>query len=325
MTHSRMLARRLGAAVAILVAAGAALPAAAAQKTVAVTAIVDHPALNAARDGIRDELTASGFGGSSLNFVYESAQGNPGTAGQIARKFVGERPDVIVPISTPSAQAVVSATRDIPIVFTAVTDPIGAKLVSNLDRPGRNVTGVTDLSPIRKHLELITRITPGAKRVGLIYNPGEPNSVTLVGLVKTHAPEFGMAVVEAASPRSSDVLAAARSLVGKVDAIYVPTDNTVVTAFEAIARVGAEAKIPVYAGDTDSVKRGAIAAVGFNYYDVGRQTGQVVARVLRGEKPGDIPVRGVEITELHVNPGAAARMGVTIPQAVLAEAKTVVQ
>lgn len=304
-----------------------ASPAAAAERaTVAVTAIVEHPALDAARDGIREALAEAGWKeGENLRFLYDSAQGNPATAAQIARKFIGERPDVIVPISTPSAQAVVAATKDIPVVFTAVTDPVGAKLVADPKRPGGNVTGMSDLSPIGRHLDLVREIAPNAKRLGVIYNPGEANSVTLVRLIKDEAPARGLAIKEAPAPKSADVLPAAQSLVGAVDAIYVPTDNTVVTALEAIVRIGTQNKLPVFAGDTDSVPRGAIAALGFNYRDVGRQTGRIVARVLKGERPGDIPVQGVEITELHVNPKAAEAMGVTIPQEVIARAKTVVR
>ena len=321
--------KRLGLlAGAVVVVGGLAgiSAASAADVTVAVTAIVEHPALDACRDGIKDELEAAGFkDGENLTFVYESAQGNPGTAAQIARKFVGEAPTVIVPISTPSAQAVVSATSDIPVVFTAVTDPVGAQLVADMMKPGGNVTGMSDLSPIGKHLDLIKEITPDAKTVGVPYNPGEANAVTLLELIKSLAPDAGLEIVEAAAPKSSDVLAAAQSLVGKVDVIYVPTDNTIVTALEAVIKIGIENQIPVYAGDTDSVPRGAMAALGFNYYDVGRQTGKIVVRVLNGENPGDIPVEGVEITELYVNPGAAEKMGVTIPQAVIDRAKEVVQ
>jgi len=324
MRHDTM--RRLIAAGVVGAAVGAAAPAEAQEAFVAVTAIVEHPVLDACRDGIRDELKAGGYeDGKNLKFVYESAQGQPGTAAQIARQFVGDNPTVIVPISTPSAQAVVAATSDIPVVFTAVTDPLGAKLVSNLEKPGGNVTGMSDLSPIAKHLELIQEITPGAKTIGVPYNPGEANAVALVDLLKSHAGAMGLTIVEAAAPKSSDVLAATQSLVGKVDVIYVPTDNTIVTALEAVIQVGIDNQLPVYAGDTDSVPRGAIAALGFNYYDVGRQTGKIVLRVLKGEKPGDIAVEGVEITELHVNPGAAAKMGVTIPEAVVKRAKMVVQ
>jgi putative ABC transport system substrate-binding protein len=320
--------RRSVLACAGLVLGGLALgrPAVAQDVHVAVTAIVEHPALDACRDGIRDELKAAGYEeGKNLKFVYESAQGNPGTAVQIAQIFVGEDPDVIVPISTPSAQAVVAAATEIPIVFTAVTDPLGAKLVPSLENPGGNVTGMSDLSPIAKHLDLIKEITPDAKTIGVTYNPGEANSVTLLNLLKELGAPAGYEIIEAAAPKSSDVLAAAQSLVGKVDVIYVPTDNTIVSALEAVLKVGIDNQIPVYAGDTDSVKRGAIATIGFNYYDVGRQTGQIVVRVLKGEKPGDIPVAGVEITELVVNPGAAEKMGVAIPEAVIAKAKEVVK
>jgi putative ABC transport system substrate-binding protein len=298
----------------------------AADMSVAVTAIVEHPALDACRDGIRDELAAAGFkDGENFTFTYESAQGNPGTAAQIARKYVGENPSVIVPISTPSAQAVVAATSEIPVVFTAVTDPVGAQLVSNMEHPGGNVTGMSDLSPLAKHLDLIREITPDAKKIGVPYNPGEANAVTLLELLKALAPGAGFEIVEAAAPKSSEVLSAAQSLVGKVDVIYVPTDNTIVSALEAVVKVGIDNQIPVYAGDTDSVARGVMAAVGFNYYDVGRQTGKIVVRVLNGENPGDIAVEGVEITELYVNPAAAEKMGVTLPEAVIARAKEVVQ
>jgi len=299
-----------------------------AQETVfvATTAIVEHPALDATRDGVRDELEANGYEeGKNLRFEYESAQGNPATAAQIARKLVGAKPHVIVPISTPSAQAVVAATKDIPVVFTAVTDPVGAKLVNDPKKPGGNVTGVTDLSPIRKHLELIQEITSNAKRIGVLHNPGEANSLSLLQLLKTEAGPRGLEIIEAPATKSSDVLSAAQSLIGKADVIYIPTDNTIVSALEAVIRVGTENKIPVYAGDTDSVPRGAMAALVFNYYDVGRQTGKIVVRILKGEKPGDIPVEGIETTELYVNLKAAERMGVTIPESVVARAKQVVK
>jgi putative ABC transport system substrate-binding protein len=159
-------------------------------------------------------------------------------------------------------------------------------LVSDLTRPGGNVTGMSDLSPIGLHLDLVRQIAPATKRLGVIYNPGEANSMTLLELIKREAPARQLEIVEAAAPRSADVLSAAQSLVGKVDAIYVPTDNTVVTALEAVVKIGTDNQLPVFAGDTDSVPRGAIAALGFNYYDLGRQTGQIVLRVLRGADPG---------------------------------------
>ncbi|HMN85791.1 MAG TPA: ABC transporter substrate-binding protein [Bauldia sp.] len=316
--------RKLGFAMAA--AAFLATPALAADITVAVTAIVEHPALDAARDGIKDALAAEGFkDGDTIKFVYQSAQGQPATAAQIARQFVGDGVTVIVPISTPSAQAAVAATKDIPIVFTAVTDPLAAQLVPSLAKPGGNVTGISDMSPIADHIALIKEITPNVKKLGVLFNPGEANSVSLVNRLKEVAGPAGIEIVEAAATKSADVQAAARGLVGNVDAMYVPTDNTVVSALEAAIAVAEENKIPFYAGDTDSVKRGALASIGFNYYDVGVETGKVVARVLKGEKPGDIDVSFASGSDLFVNTAAAAKMGVTIPQGVIDRANTVIE
>jgi putative ABC transport system substrate-binding protein len=312
--------------VLALAAAALATPAFAADITVAVTAIVEHPALDAARDGVKEALAQEGFkDGDNINFIYESAQGKPEIAAQIAKKFVGDNVSVIVPISTPSAQGAVAATKDIPIVFTAVTDPVAAQIVSNREKPGGNVTGMSDMSPMAEHVALIKEITPDAKRIGVIYNPGETNSVVLVARLKEVAEPQGYTIVESPATKSGEVQQATLALVGKADVIYVPTDNTVVSAFEAVATAAEQNKLPVFAGDTDTVPRGAIATVGFNYYDIGLETGRVVARVLKGEKPGDIPVSFATGTDLVVNTAAAAKYGVTIPDSVLSKAKNVGQ
>jgi putative ABC transport system substrate-binding protein len=296
-----------------------------ADKRVAVTAIVEHPALDAARDGVRDELKAAGYEvGKNLQFEYQSAQGNTGTAAQIARKFVGARPDAIVAIATPSAQAAVAATRDIPVVFSAVTDPVAAKLVKSWEPAGGNVTGVSDASPLDKHVELIKRVRPDVKKVGVIYNPGEANSVAIVEALKKACAAAGLTLVEAAAPRTVDVPGAAQSLAGKADVIYAPTDNNVMSAFEGIVKVAQQARLPVVAADTDAVKRGAVAALGLNYYDLGRQTGKLVVRILNGEKPGAIAAQTSQRFELHVNPEAARKQGVTLSDELLQAAKQVV-
>ena len=296
---------------ALALALAAAAPFAhAAEKSVAVTAIVEHQALDAVRDGVRDELKAAGFeAGKNLKYEYQSAQGNTGTAAQIARKYVGGKPDAIVAIATPSAQAVVAATKDIPVVFSAVTDPVAAKLVKSWDASGTNVTGVSDMSPLDKHLELVKKVAPNAKRVGVIYSPGEANSVAIVEALKKAAPAAGLVLVEASAARSVDVASAAQSLVGKVDVIYAPTDNNVMSAFEGIVKVAQQSKIPVIAADTDGVKRGAVAALGLNYYDIGRQTGKVVVRILNGEAPGKIAVADQPDLRAVRQPGCRAEAG----------------
>lgn len=284
---------------------------------VAVTQIVEHPALDAVRDGLQDKLKEEGYeADSTLKWEWESAQGQPANAAQIAQKFVGDNPDLIVAIATPSAQAVVGSTDTIPVVFSAVTDPVSAELVPSLEASGGMVTGVSDLSPIDEHLALIADIDPDAKSVGVIYNAGESNSVSLVELLKTEAEAQGFTITEATVSSSADVATAAQSLVGKVDAIYIPTDNTVVSALESVIQVGNENQLPVFAGDTDSVERGAIATASFDYYEVGRQTGDIVARILGGESPGDIPVELAKTVDLAVNLESAAAMGVTIPDAI---------
>ncbi|MBX4958890.1 ABC transporter substrate-binding protein [Rhizobium lentis] len=302
------------------------LPAKADDVTVAVTAIVEHPALDAARKGVLDVLTAAGYkDGENLEFLFESAQGNPATAAQIARQFAGDEPNVIVPISTPSAQAVVSATRDIPVVFTAVSDPLGAQLVKNMDKPGGNVTGLSDMSPVGEHLALIKEIVPKIKTIGYLYNSGEANSVSLLAVLKAEAEKAGLTVVESAATKSAEVQGAARALVGRADAIYIPTDNTIISALEGAVAVAEESKLPLFTADTDSVSRGSIAALGFNYYDVGKQTGEIVVRVLKGENPGDIAVKTAAGSDLVVNKAAAAKMGVTLPESVLKRANKVIE
>lgn len=316
----------LGISVVTLAALLAPISSFAEQAKVAITQIVEHPALDSVRDGVRDELAERGYkAGENLTWLYENAQGNAGTAAQIARKFAGEQPDVIVAIATPSAQTVAAAVRDIPVVFSAVTDPVSAKLVSQLEKPGANITGVTDMLPMDRHIDMVLEVVPNAKTIGTVYSPGEANAVALVDDLEAELAKRNITLEKAAATKSSEVLAAARSLAGKVDAIYLTTDNTVITAAEAVISLGYQSKTPVFAADTDTVARGAAAALGFNYYDVGRQTGAIVARILKGESPGNIPVEQVEKLSLHVNPESAAKMGVTLPQALIDRADKIVQ
>ncbi len=311
---------------ALMLSFAIAAPALAQQKSVAVTAIVEHPALDSVRDGVKEGLAAAGFEeGKNLKWQYQSAQGNTGTAAQIARKFVGDRPDVIVAIATPSAQAVAAATKEIPLVYSAVTDPMAAQLVPSMAPSGTNVTGVSDVLELDKQIALMKQIVPTAKRVGVVYNPGEANSVVVVKALREALPKQGMSLVEAAAPRTVDVGAAARSLIGKVDLFYTSTDNNVVSAYESLVKVGNDAKIPMIAADTDSVKRGAIAALGIDYRNLGRQTGAMVARILKGEKPGTIASETSSKLELFVNPGAAEKQGVKLSESVLKSAAQIVK
>lgn len=314
------------AAMAAALYAGAALASPASAQSVAVTSIVEHPALDAIKDGVKEAFAKAGYTeANGLKWQFQSAQGNTAIAGQIARKFVGDSPDVIVAIATPSAQAVVAATKDIPVVYAAVTDPVAAQLVPSMQASGTNVTGVSDGLSLEKQVDLIQQALPQVKRVGMVYNPGEANSVVVVKRLRELLPQRGMSLVEASAPRSVDVGAAARSLVGKVDVIYTNTDNNVVSAYEALVKVGNDAKIPLIASDTDSVKRGAIAALGINYHDLGLQTGAMAIRILKGAKPGEMPSETSDKLELFVNPGAAKKQGVKLSDAFVASATRVIE
>ena len=318
-----------GAASSVLVSCGSGetVGGAADVPFVAVSQFVEHPSLNAVSEGLKDGLVEAGYeDGKSLRWELQSAQANPATAAQIASKYAGANPDVIVAIATPSAQSAVSAARNIPVIFSAVTDPVAANLVKDDKKPGGTVSGVSDLSPVEQHLALIKEVLPDAERLGVIYSAGEDNSVSLVNLVKENASEAGFdEVKEATVTSSSEVATAARSLVGTVDAIYVPTDNTVVSALESVVQVGQENQLPVFSGDTDSVARGAIASIGFNYYDIGVQTADMVTKVLKGSKPGDLPVEFADKLQLYVNPAAAEATGVTLPTAITDRADEVIQ
>lgn len=310
---------------AIVLAGTLVCPAVFAQ-SVAVTSIVEHPALDSVKDGLLETLTNAGYTEEKgLKWQFQTAQGNTAIAAQIARKYVGDQPDVIVAIATPTAQAVVAATKSIPVVYSAVTDPVAAQLVPTMDASGTNVTGVSDALALEKQIDLIRKVVPDAKRVGMVYNPGEANSVVVVERMRELLPQFDMTLVEATAARTVDVGAAARSLVGKVDVIYTNTDNNVVSAYEALVKVGIDAKIPLVASDTDSVTRGAIAALGINYYDLGLQTGKIVVRILEGENPGDIPSETSDNVDLFVNLDAAKKQGVELDEALVESASKVIE
>lgn len=325
MKHSMI--RRVAVSSLALACAALMSPFALAQtKSVGITAFVDHPALDAARKGVEDELKALGWEeGKNISIQYQSAQGNAATTGQIAKKFVGDKVDAIVAIATPSAQAVAASTRKIPLVYSAVTDPVAAKLVKTMGPSGTNVTGVSDALPLPPQVELIKKIKPGAKRVGMVYSPGEVNSTIVVKELKTELAKHGMTLVEAAAPRTVDVGSAAKSLVGKVDVLYTSTDNNVVSTYESMVAVARDAKIPLVASDPESAKRGAVAALGMSYYDLGRQAGKVVDRILKGEKAGSIASQTGSKTVLVLNETAAKQQGVTLSDELRAQAQEVIK
>lgn len=296
------------------------------QKYVAITAIVEHPALDNVRKGVEDELKDNGYiVGQNLKLQFASAQGSSANAAQIAKQFVANKPNVIVGIATPSTQALVATTKTIPIVFTAVTDPVAAKLTPSWEASKTNVTGVSDALSLESQIDMMLKIKPDAKNIGYVYSPSEVNSTIVLKELQVALGKRGMKIIAAPAQRTSDISTAAISLKGKVDLIYTTTDNNVVSAYEALAKVANENKIPLLASDPDSAERGAIAALGMSYYDLGRQAGKIVIRILNGEKPGDIPPQVGNITQLTINKRAAERQGVTLSEEVLKSAAKIVE
>lgn len=293
-------------------------------KKVAITAIVEHPALDTIRKGVVEELAHEGFvEGKNIKIDFQSAQGSSATAAQIARKFVGDKADIIIPITTPSAQPVVAATRSVPIVFSGVTDPVAAKLVKSWEPSGTNVTGISDHKAIEPQFALVQALVPNLKALGYVYSAGEVNSAVVLEELQALGKKLNVQIVPVAVQRSADIGTATRSLNGKVQAIYITEDNAVVSAYEALHKAAFESKIPVIAADKDTVERGALAAYAVNQYDIGVETGKVAARVLRGEKAGSIATHAVSQMELSINQKMAKALGITVPDALLKEAKTV--
>ncbi|EJF85203.1 hypothetical protein MCW_01089 [Cardidatus Bartonella washoeensis 085-0475] len=293
---------------------------------VAITQIMLHPAADQVRKGIEDALAENGYKeGENFELTFLSAQGNISTATQIARKFVGDKPDVIVAISTPSAQTVLAATKAIPIVFAAISDPIGAKIVSSLTKPGGNVTGTSDRIDIAQSLKLLQEVKPDLKKLGYLYNASEANSVSTLKVLKDVANEVGIEVVPSSAPKPSDVQAATRALIGKVDIIFIPADNTVLSVLEGAAKVTQEANIPLFTVDSNSMGRGPFMTQGVNFYDIGVDAGKLVVRILKGEKPGDIDVVQAANNDIRIDMKAAQKAGIVIPQAVIERATKIIQ
>lgn len=335
MNHQPAKKYVLGTVAALLLAAcspaeQAAAPAAsgtsaaAGNKKIAITAIVEHPALDAVRKGVIDELKSKGYEeGKNLTVDFQSAQGSTANAAQIAKKFAGSNPDVIVAIATPSAQSVVAATKTIPVVYAGVTDPVAAKLVPGWEASNTNVTGVSDELPLEPQIDLMKKLVPAVKNVGYVYSPGEVNSTIVLDQLKAKLSPQGINLVAAPAQRSSDVLTAARSLNGKVDLIYTSLDNNVVSSYESMYKAAVEMKKPLIASDTGSVKRGAVAALGVNYYDLGKKTGDVVFQILNGKKAGEIPSARMETLDLFLSKKNAAAEGITLPEDLIKQAKEV--
>jgi putative ABC transport system substrate-binding protein len=295
---------------------------------VCITQIATHPDLDSNRQGIIDAMAEEGFiEGENVEFVVQNPEGDMSVAASIADYFVSLKPDLIQAITTPSAQTVVAAAEgtDIPIIFSSVTDPVTAGLVPSWQQAAPNVTGVSDWFEMAPQVEFIKEVLPDVKVLGTAYNAGEVNSVVQAEELNNIAPQYGLTIVEATAASTADVYAAGMSLVGRCDAVWIPTDNTVGgVGIESIIKVGEENSLPIFGSAAGMIETGLVGGCSVDYYWVGQQAGYMAARILRGESIANIPPLKAAVKTIAY-PAAAERMGVTIPQAVIDKVDIVIE
>ncbi|AIQ29488.1 MULTISPECIES: ABC transporter substrate-binding protein [Paenibacillus] len=291
--------------------------------TIAISQYVEHPSLDATREGFLAALKDAGIvEGENLKVDLENAQADQANNLSIAQKIAGDKNDLVLAIATPSAQSIVQKVKDTPILFAAVTDPLDAKLVSDLEHPGGNVSGASDTNPesITRLMNFIATQFPDVKKLGLVINEGEPNAVVMADIAKEELDKHGIELVKAAITNTSEVKQAAESLVGRVDALYITLDNSVVSGVDTIIQTANDNKLPFFSADRDTVEKGAFATVGFKYYDHGYQVGEMAVEVLKnGTSPGDMKITMQEKLDLILNLKAAAAQGIEVTDAMKAE------
>ena len=292
---------------------------------IGVSKIVAHPALDAVEKGIQDQLAAAKI---NATFDLQNANGDIGTAASIANKFQSEKVTLAVGIATPTSQSLVNTLKGIPIVFSAVTDPVKAGLVPSLKGATKPVTGVSDMTPVKQQIELLLKIKK-IKRLGHIYTSSEENAVVLAGVVKQACKELGLEYVETTVSKSAEVKQAVQAIIRRVDALYISTDNTVVSALSAIADVAKKNRVPIMSADPSSAEKYPIlAAWGFDYYKMGRVTGEMIIEILNGKKAEQMPTRFMTKTsdvDLLINLDVAKKLGLTIPKDIVKSANKVIE
>ncbi|GAF66649.1 ABC transporter substrate-binding protein [Bacillus sp. TS-2] len=277
--------------------------------TVGATQIVEHPSLDAAYEGFQEALKDADL---EVDYKFYSAQGDPNNSQANAENLVADQVDLIFANSTPSAQSALQATNSIPIVFTSVTDAVAGELVTSMDEPGENITGVVDLHPdtIQYTVDFIEEYFPGSS-IGMIYNAGEANSVTQISLVHEAVEGTSLSIIERSVASSAEVHQAATSLAPEVDAFYIITDNTVVSALDSVVQVADDEGKPLFVGEPDSLEKGGFATFGIDYFSIGYRSGEMAAQILKGESTtSDIPVEYPQDMQLFINKTAADAQGV---------------
>ena len=279
---------------------------------IGISQFITHQSLDATREGFVDELAKQGYiEGKNIEIDLQNAQGEQRNLKTISQQLA-ESSDVVLAIATPSAQSLANTTQTTPVIFSAVTDPVSAKLVESREHPGGNVTGTSDQSSdaISTQINLIKKVLPKAKTIGILYTQSEPNSVVQKDEAKRLLEEKGFTVVEKTILDSNNVKAAAESLMAEVDMVFVPTDNIISSTMETVKQVSIKHKVPVFGGSTEMIAVGGLYNYGTNYEELGRQTARMLVRVLKGEKPENIAVELPEKLELHTNQEMADALGI---------------
>ena len=312
--------------ILIVVALISAAPAVASDPIlIGISKIVAHPALDAIEKGIQ-EVVKKEY--PDARFDPQNANGEMSTASSIAQKFKSENVTLAVGIATPTAQSLVNAIKDRPVIFSAVTDPAGAGLVASTDKGEKNVTGISDMTPVKAQIELLNSITP-IKTLGHVYTSSEANAVSLANIAREVCKQMGIKFVETTVSNSAEVKQAVQTIAGRVDGVYISNDNTVVSALAAVASVAKKHKIPVMSADPSSAEATPVlAAWGHDYYKMGRATGRLVIRILKGEKPENIPtifMTDASDVDLLINLDVANELGLTFPEEVIAKANSIVE
>lgn len=290
-------------------------------RVIAISQIVEHPALDITRQGILDELKDRGFCSDNKNIeiLYDNAQGDPILALQIAQKFSSIEPSVIVALGTTAAQSIASQTKSIPLIFSSVTNPKDAGLTA------KNIRGVSNWIPLEPQLKAFKKLLPKLKSLGIIYNPGEANSVSIVKQLTIEAKHLGIEILTSPADKSMDVPEATAALIGKVDAIFISNDNTALSAFSNIVNTANSASIPVFVSDTDMVDQGALAALGPSQYQIGRQTGAMIANILSGSPDRNQSIEFPDKLEFVINQKVASKLKIYIPEENLKLADKIIQ
>ena len=282
---------------------------------IGVIQLVEHPALDKNYQGFVDGLKAAGYvDGQNIEIDYENAQGEQANCVTIAQKLVNDQSDLIFAIATPAAQAVANMTSDIPVLVSSVTDPKTAQLVESNEKPGTNVSGTSDLTPCAAQISLLKRLLPSAKKVAILFCSSEENSRFQANLAEAACQKEGLDFVEATVSNTNEVQQVVQSLVGKVDAIYAPTDNMIASSMATVALVTTPNKIPVICGEEGMVQGGGLATYGINYYELGLQTAKMAVEILKdGKKPADMPIQYLEKCDFSYNKEVADELGIEIP------------